>query len=297
MLLDACRQYPLRPREYFTFEYVLLGGVNDTPEDARRVVRLLAHIRAKVNLIPWNPGNLPYRAPTAGEHRGISAHSRRERRARVRALFARTGCLRRLRPARADGNAEPACCAAVAERASACSLAEFWRCRIAAKVQKQQAEACSTYDSNHRHHPPGLRAFAAIAEQQIRAARGAQIAHVDLLFRHAGIDQLPAIRRRADRVARAAAEARAPAASSSATEARAALRRAPVARTGRRTSPPRWEIAPRTPARLRGRLRSSSGRSPARAPRPHRAGCVPNSMRIRPSVFTAMRASVPRQPA
>jgi 23S rRNA (adenine2503-C2)-methyltransferase len=64
VLLDACRRYPLRPREYFTFEYVLLGGVNDSPEDARRVVRLLAHIRAKVNLIPWNPGNLPYRAPT-----------------------------------------------------------------------------------------------------------------------------------------------------------------------------------------------------------------------------------------
>jgi 23S rRNA (adenine2503-C2)-methyltransferase len=64
-LLEACRKYPLKPREYFTFEYVLLGGVNDTPEDARRVVRLLAHIRAKVNLIPWNPGNLPYRAPTA----------------------------------------------------------------------------------------------------------------------------------------------------------------------------------------------------------------------------------------
>jgi 23S rRNA (adenine2503-C2)-methyltransferase len=65
VLLGACRNYPLRPREYFTFEYVLLGGVNDTPEDARRVVRLLANIRAKVNLIPWNPGNLPYRAPTA----------------------------------------------------------------------------------------------------------------------------------------------------------------------------------------------------------------------------------------
>ena len=65
VLLDACQRYPLRPREYFTFEYVLLGGVNDTPEDARRVVRLIAHIRAKVNLIPWNPGNLPFRAPTA----------------------------------------------------------------------------------------------------------------------------------------------------------------------------------------------------------------------------------------
>ncbi len=65
ILLDACRRYPLRPREYFTFEYVLLGGVNDSPEDARRVVRLLANIRAKVNLIPWNPGALPYQSPTA----------------------------------------------------------------------------------------------------------------------------------------------------------------------------------------------------------------------------------------
>jgi 23S rRNA (adenine2503-C2)-methyltransferase len=64
VLLEVCQRYPLRPREYFTFEYVLLGGVNDSPEDARRVVRLLARIRAKVNLIPWNPGNLPYRAPT-----------------------------------------------------------------------------------------------------------------------------------------------------------------------------------------------------------------------------------------
>jgi 23S rRNA (adenine2503-C2)-methyltransferase len=64
VLLGACRRYPLKPREYITFEYVLLGGVNDTPEDARRVVRLVSHIRAKVNLIPWNPGNLPYRAPT-----------------------------------------------------------------------------------------------------------------------------------------------------------------------------------------------------------------------------------------
>jgi 23S rRNA (adenine2503-C2)-methyltransferase len=62
-LLDACRRYPLGPRGYVTFEYVLLGGFNDSPEDARRVVRLLAGLPAKVNLIPWNPGELPYRAP------------------------------------------------------------------------------------------------------------------------------------------------------------------------------------------------------------------------------------------
>ena len=63
MLLEACRSYTLGSREWLTFEYVLLGGFNDTPEDARRVVRLLSGLRAKVNLIPWNPGELPFRAP------------------------------------------------------------------------------------------------------------------------------------------------------------------------------------------------------------------------------------------
>lgn len=62
-LLDACRKYPLRPWESLTIEYVLLGGLNDSREDARRVVKLLANLRAKVNLIPWNPGNLPYQPP------------------------------------------------------------------------------------------------------------------------------------------------------------------------------------------------------------------------------------------
>jgi 23S rRNA (adenine2503-C2)-methyltransferase len=62
-LFEACRRYPLGPRGYLTFEYVLLGGFNDSLQDARRVVRLLSGIPAKVNLIPWNPGELPYRAP------------------------------------------------------------------------------------------------------------------------------------------------------------------------------------------------------------------------------------------
>jgi 23S rRNA (adenine2503-C2)-methyltransferase len=44
------------------FEYVMLGGVNDTKRDALRVAKLLAPLtRVKVNLIPWNPGELPYR--------------------------------------------------------------------------------------------------------------------------------------------------------------------------------------------------------------------------------------------
>src|SRR5712692_1646115 len=61
-LMDACTEYPLRTWEHLTFEYVMLGGVNDAAEDARRVVRLLAPLKSvKVNLIPWNPGELPYR--------------------------------------------------------------------------------------------------------------------------------------------------------------------------------------------------------------------------------------------
>ena len=64
-LMDACRRYPLRPWEHITFEYVLLGGFNDSPEDARRMAKLVANLRVKVNLIPWNPGELPYEKPDA----------------------------------------------------------------------------------------------------------------------------------------------------------------------------------------------------------------------------------------
>jgi len=63
-LLEACRRYPLRPWEKLTFEYVILGGVNDSDVDARRVVKLLANLNAKVNLIALNPGpEIPYRTP------------------------------------------------------------------------------------------------------------------------------------------------------------------------------------------------------------------------------------------
>src|SRR6266850_1561172 len=61
-LMEACKNYPLRTWEHLTVEYVMLGGLNDAAEDARRVVRLLAPLKSvKVNLIPWNPGELPYR--------------------------------------------------------------------------------------------------------------------------------------------------------------------------------------------------------------------------------------------
>jgi 23S rRNA (adenine2503-C2)-methyltransferase len=53
-LLAACRRFPLPFRQRMTFEYVLLDGVNDAAEDARRLVRLLKGIRGKINLIPFN---------------------------------------------------------------------------------------------------------------------------------------------------------------------------------------------------------------------------------------------------
>jgi len=63
-LIDVCREFPLKRRSRITFEYVLLDGVNDTPDDARRLVSLLADVKAKVNLLPLNaaPG-IPYERP------------------------------------------------------------------------------------------------------------------------------------------------------------------------------------------------------------------------------------------
>jgi len=63
-LLAACRRYPLRPKEYIFVEYVLLGGVNDSDDDAHRLVALLRDLHCKVNLIPLNPGpGIPFVSP------------------------------------------------------------------------------------------------------------------------------------------------------------------------------------------------------------------------------------------
>ena len=64
-ILEACRRFPLKKRSRITFEYVMLAGVNDTPDDARRLVKLLSGIKAKVNLIPLNPApGIPYERPS-----------------------------------------------------------------------------------------------------------------------------------------------------------------------------------------------------------------------------------------
>jgi 23S rRNA (adenine2503-C2)-methyltransferase len=55
-LLRACREFPLRPGEKITFEYVLLAGVNDSLAHARELARLVKNLPCKVNVIGWNPG-------------------------------------------------------------------------------------------------------------------------------------------------------------------------------------------------------------------------------------------------
>lgn len=56
-LLQACAEFPLKRNQRLTFEYVLMDGINDSDQDARRLVKLLAQLRSKVNLLPLNPGN------------------------------------------------------------------------------------------------------------------------------------------------------------------------------------------------------------------------------------------------
>ncbi|MCX8072617.1 MAG: 23S rRNA (adenine(2503)-C(2))-methyltransferase RlmN [Candidatus Binatia bacterium] len=64
-LIDVCRRLPLPQRRRVTFEYVLLAGINDRPQDAQLLAQLLRGVRAKVNLIPFNPfPGAPYARPT-----------------------------------------------------------------------------------------------------------------------------------------------------------------------------------------------------------------------------------------
>ncbi len=94
-LLDACRRFPLKRRSRITFEYVLLNEVNDTPEDARRLVKLLAGIKAKVNLLPLNEAaGIPFERPSDDRvnrfarilaDRGVSVSVRKSRGRDIRA--------------------------------------------------------------------------------------------------------------------------------------------------------------------------------------------------------------------
>ena len=105
-LLEAVRKVPLERRRRVTFEYVLLDGVNDTVEDARRLAQLTRGIPCKVNVIPWNPhGHAPYRRPTDGAVKAFQA----ELKARGLAVYVR----------RSRGDDIDAACGQLAAKASA----------------------------------------------------------------------------------------------------------------------------------------------------------------------------------
>jgi len=88
-IVDLCRELPFTMRDYLTFEYILLRGVNDAPEHARQLAQVIKGIHAKVNLIPYNTWEgIPYEEPseeaidrfmqTLTQH-GVTATVRRSR--------------------------------------------------------------------------------------------------------------------------------------------------------------------------------------------------------------------------
>ncbi|HEY1677587.1 MAG TPA: 23S rRNA (adenine(2503)-C(2))-methyltransferase RlmN [Candidatus Sulfotelmatobacter sp.] len=102
MLIAAARDYPLRTREWITFEYVLLGGVNDSPENAKEVIELLRGLRCKVNLIALNPGpGIDFVTPQAERVTAFQSTLREAgipafvRRPRGRDIYAACGQLKR----------------------------------------------------------------------------------------------------------------------------------------------------------------------------------------------------------
>jgi 23S rRNA (adenine2503-C2)-methyltransferase len=63
-ILELCKNFPLRPRARITFEYVMVEGINDSSQDAKRLLRILRGIPSKVNLIPLNEApEIPFRRP------------------------------------------------------------------------------------------------------------------------------------------------------------------------------------------------------------------------------------------
>jgi 23S rRNA (adenine2503-C2)-methyltransferase len=101
-LLDALATIPLRNREWITFEYVLLGGINDSLQHADELIALVSGTRCKINLIVWNSGpDMPFHEPSQS---GVSAFQKRImaagipayiRRPRGRDIYAACGQLKR----------------------------------------------------------------------------------------------------------------------------------------------------------------------------------------------------------
>jgi 23S rRNA (adenine2503-C2)-methyltransferase len=114
-VMEAVRQVPLRQKERVTFEYVLLGGVNDQPQHADEVVKLVrrAQFPAKVNLIAWNPGpGVPFTMPGEEDvarfqerlrEQGVAAFVRRPR---GRDIYAACGQLKKTGSEQGTGSRE-----------------------------------------------------------------------------------------------------------------------------------------------------------------------------------------------
>jgi len=86
-ILEAIATVPLRPRERVTFEYVLLGGINDQQEHADELIALLKDLRAKINLIVWNSGpDMPFHEPVPQD---VAAFQKRLRDAGIPAFIRR----------------------------------------------------------------------------------------------------------------------------------------------------------------------------------------------------------------
>ena len=113
-VMEAADRYWEASGRRLTFEYVLLGGINDSPNDARDLVRLLAGRAALVNVIPYNAvAGLPWKEPTAASRdrfidllraSGVNVQVRRRKGARIDAAC---GQLRRLAAGRAAGATDP----------------------------------------------------------------------------------------------------------------------------------------------------------------------------------------------
>jgi 23S rRNA (adenine2503-C2)-methyltransferase len=101
-LIAAVRAFPLRTREYITFEYVLLAGVNDEKKHAREIAEVVRGLRCKVNLIALNPGpGIEFATPEAERVLGFQNVLRSAgvpafvRRPRGRDIYAACGQLKR----------------------------------------------------------------------------------------------------------------------------------------------------------------------------------------------------------
>jgi len=109
-LIEACRAYPLRSWETLTIEYLLIKDLNDSDEDARRLARLVAPLRAKVNLIRLNPGpEIPFQPPEPARVLAFQTIVRKAvpcfvRRSRGQDIFAACGQLRRMHLSQADSS-------------------------------------------------------------------------------------------------------------------------------------------------------------------------------------------------